>query len=160
MKRIGRFAVLIAIGVLWAVVTPRNVLAGEVDGIQGAWIVSITGGPGTPPLPNWYRALATFTDDGGLIQTITDPSIGTGHGRWSKLHGGRGFAVTTLLFRFDATGDFQGTLKARGTLTLDRTGNQFTSDPYVFEFFDRDGNFVGTGRGVAVGRRIAVEPLP
>jgi hypothetical protein len=160
MKRNASFAVIIAIGVLWTVVNPRQVLAGEGDGIPGAWVVSITGGPGTPPLPNWYRALATFTDDGGLIQTITDPSIGTGHGRWSKLHGGRGFAVTTLLFRFDASGDFQGTLKARGTLTLDRTGNQFTSDPYVFEFFDRDGNFVGTGRGVAVGKRITVEPLP
>ena len=160
MKRKGSFAVIVAIGVLWAVGAPRHVLAGDGEGIQGAWIVSITGGPGTPPLPNWYRALATFTDDGGLIQTITDPSIGTGHGRWEKLHRGQGFAVTTLLFRFDAAGDFQGTLKARGTLTLDRTGNQFTGDPYVFEFFDKDGNFVGTGRGVAVGKRITVEPLP
>jgi hypothetical protein len=160
MKRNCSFVIAIAIGVFWAVMTPRPVLAGEGEGIEGAWIVSITGGPGTPTLPNWYRALATFTDDGGLIQTITDPSIGTGHGRWSRLRRDQGFAVTTLLFRFDATGDFQGTLKARGTLTLDRTGNQFSGDPYVFEFFDRDGHFISTGRGVAVGKRITVEPLP
>ena len=113
----------------------------------------------TSPLPNWYQALATFTSDGGLIETITDPSIGTGHGRWAKIHG-QEFAVTTLLFRFDSTGDFLGTLKARATIALDKTGNEFTSDAYLFEFFDRDGNLLTSGVGKAHGRRIVVQPLP
>jgi hypothetical protein len=94
-----------------------------------------------------------------VIETITDPSIGTGHGRWVKTHG-QEFAVTTFLFRFDATGDFQGTLRARATIALDKTGNEFNSDNYLFEFFDKNGNFQTSGVGKAHGRRIVVQPLP
>ena len=149
----------IVIGVLFCVMAPHPSFAQEEGKIEGAWVVSITGGQGTPTLPSWYRALATFTRDGGLIETITDPSILTGHGRWAKGHG-RDFAVTTLLFRFDAAGDFLGTLKARGNLTLDRAGNEFTSDAYLFEFFDPNGNLLTSGVGKAHGTRIVVEPLP
>ena len=149
-------------GVLLLLVTALTPLPSFADlqgKIEGAWLVSITGGQGTPPLPNWYRALATFTRDGGLIETITDPSIGTGHGRWVRV-GRRDFAITTFLFQFDAAGNFIGTLKARATLTLNNKGDKFTSDEYLFEFFDRDGNFLGSGVGTAHGTRIEVEPLP
>lgn len=149
-------------GVLLLLVTALTPLPSFADlqgKIEGAWLVSITGGQGTPPLPNWYRALATFTRDGGLIETITDPSIGTGHGRWVKTHS-QEFAVTTLLFQFGAAGNFAGTLKARATLTLDAKGNEFTSDEYLFEFFDPNGNLLASGVGTAHGTRIRVEPLP
>jgi hypothetical protein len=153
---------VIITGVLIFVTTamaPRSGFADPKGNIDGAWLVAISAGPGTPPLPSWYRALATFTRDGGLIQAITDPSIATGHGQWVETPGRR-FAVTTLLFQFDATGVFLGTLKARATLKLDKTGDEFTSDEYLFEFFDRDGNLLASGTGTARGTRIVVEPLP
>jgi hypothetical protein len=151
--------VCILTGVALTVMAPRSGFADEQGRIEGAWVISITGGVGTPTLPSWYQALATFTHEGGLIETITDPSIGTGHGRWAKVHG-REFAVTTLLFRFDATGDLLGTLKARATIALDKTGNEFTSDEYLFEFFDRNGTLLTSGVGKAHGSRIVVQPLP
>src|SRR2546430_4113340 len=110
MKRKISLLICILTGVVLTVVAQRSSFADEQGKIEGAWVISITGGEGTPPLPNWYRALATFTHEGGLIETITDPSIGTGHGRWVKSRG-QEFAITTLLFRFGATGDFLGTLR-------------------------------------------------
>jgi hypothetical protein len=162
MKLVSRFFVCVAIGAVLAVVAPTSASAdhGDQQGqIEGAWVVSITGGPGTPPLPSWYQALATFTREGSLIETITDPSIGTGHGRWTRGRG-REVGVTTLLFRFDATGDFLGTLRARANLTVDRSGNEFTSDEYLFEFFDRNGTLLTSGVGKAHGKRIVVVSLP
>jgi len=153
------FVMTAALVFLSTVMVPPLSFADGQSTIVGAWRVFISGGPGTPPLPDWYQALATFTRDGGLIETITDPSIGTGHGRWVKTHR-RQFAVTTLLFQFDAAGVFVGTLKARANLTLDKAGNEFTSDKYLFEFFDRDGNLLTSGVGAAHGTRIEVEPLP
>ena len=159
MKRKGSSLVCFVTAVLVSVMTPGSVLADHHGSIEGAWVISITAGPGTPPLPTWYKALATFAPDGGLIETITDPLICTGHGRWTRVHGG-GVAVTTLLFQFDASGHFLGTLKARANLTVDRSGDTLSSDAYLFEFFDPDGNLVTSGQGAAHGTRIVVQPLP
>jgi hypothetical protein len=130
------------------------------ESIEGSWAVTITGGPGTPPLPTWYGALVTFTPNGGLISTITDPLITTGHGSWTRTKK-QSFPITILLRQFDATGKFLGTLKARATLKVSHNGDEFSSDDYRFDFFDSDGNptgFVGVGK--AHGKRIDVEPLP
>jgi hypothetical protein len=134
---------------------PPSSFAEQKNNIEGAWLVSVTGAG----IPAWYRALATFTRDGNLIQTVTDSAISTGHGQWTNTHG-RQFAITTLLLQFDTTGDFIGTLKARATLKLDKTGNVFTSEEYLFESFDRDGNLLASGTGTAHGTRIVVDPLP
>jgi hypothetical protein len=160
MMRKGKSLVCIVTVVLVSLVTPGSILAEHHHGsIEGAWVISITGGAGTPPLPSWYKALATFAPDGGLIETITDPLIGTGHGRWTRIHGG-GFAVTTLLFRFDEAGNFLGTLKARANMTVDRSGETLSSDAYLFEFFDPNGTLVTSGNAAAHGTRIVVQELP
>jgi hypothetical protein len=49
----------------------------KAKGLAGSWRVTITGGAGTPELPTWYQALVTFTADGGLVATITDPFFST-----------------------------------------------------------------------------------
>ena len=129
-------------------------------GLEGSWRVTITGGSGTPELPRWYQALVTFDRNGGLVATITDPFLNTGHGAWAKT-GKKAFAVTILLFQFSRDGAFLGTLKARATLRSNREGDSFDSDDYQFEFFDPDGKPTGfLGIGAAHGSRIKVEPLP
>ena len=119
--------------------------------IHGTWIVSVTG----EGLPDWYRALATFGRGGTLIETVTDPKITTGHGSWVKT-GPREVAITTRLLQFDDAGEFIGTLKARADLVLTEKGKEFTSDRYLFEFIDRDGNLVTSGEGTAHGSRLGV----
>jgi hypothetical protein len=56
----------------------------SAKGLQGSRRVTIRGGAGTSELPSWYQALVTFTADGGLVATITDPLLQTGHGAWGK----------------------------------------------------------------------------
>jgi hypothetical protein len=125
--------------------------------LEGSWTVRITGGPGTPALPTWYGAQMTAIPGGGLIATITDPNIQTGHGAWRQV-GKRSFAVTILLLQFDSKGDFQGTLKARATLRVNRKSQAFESKDYRFEFFDPNGVPTGfSGVGAAHGTRIKVE---
>ena len=132
----------------------------KAKGLQGSWRVTITGGAGTPDLPSWYQALVTFGADGGLVATITDPFLNTGHGAWGKKEKNT-FAITILLFQFNPEGSFLGTLKARATLSLNDKLGTFDSDDYQFEFFDPDGNPTGfVGIGAAHGTRIKVEPLP
>jgi hypothetical protein len=148
------------IGLLLAGVTDRPARAQSRTGLDGSWTVNITGGTGTPVLPDWYRARVTFTPTGGLVATITDSQLTTGHGSWVRT-GDRTFAVTILFSQFDGLGNFVGTLKARATLTLSGTAPEFTGDPYQFEFFDPDGNPTAfTGVGIAHGVRIGAEPLP
>lgn len=161
-KRILRtFVATGVIAILMAAIgSPSSSADKKSKRLEGSWRVTITGGPGTPPLPSWYQALVTFSPGGGLVATITDPLLNTGHGAWSKI-GKRTFAVTILLFQFDPTGNFLGTLKARATLELNDTSDTFDSDDYQFEFFDPDGNPTGfVGVGAAHGTRIDVEPLP
>jgi hypothetical protein len=128
--------------------------------LEGSWVVSIVGGNGTPLLPAWYRAFVTFSRNGGLVATITDATISTGHGAWRRT-GNRTFAISILLNQFDSEGAFLGTLKARSKLTVNRRGDAFTGDPYEFAFFDPQGHatdFIGIG--IAHGVRIVAEPLP
>jgi hypothetical protein len=153
------FTLTIAGIILCTALAPGTSAAHPPQKIEGSWVVSITGGSGTPTLPVWYQALATFSRDGGLIETITDPGIQTGHGSWIRT-GNREFTVITLLFQFDTAGQFLGTLKARATLKVNQSGDEFTSDQYLFEFFDPAGNPVTSGEGMAHGSRIEVEPLP
>lgn len=163
-KMMRGLAVIALITILPVVTVTRLALAEQKressnDPLQGSWAVTITEGPGTPDLPNWYKALVTFSPGGGLVATITDALLKTGHGAWVQT-GKRKFAVTILLFQFDPTGSFLGTLKARATLRVHDKSDTFDSDDYQFEFFDPDGNPTGfVGVGIAHGVRIKVEPL-
>lgn len=125
--------------------------------LSGSWTVGITGGKGTPSLPDWYKAQVTFTRDGGLVSTITDADIQPGHGAWTRI-GKRKFAITIFLFQFAPSGDFLGTLRARATLNVSRNGRTFDSDNYRFDFSDPDGHPAGlAGVGKAHGVRIKVQ---
>ena len=154
-----RLAVVLTVAVLTGP-CPSQADDSHGPSIVGAWEVTITSldWPGGP-LPDWYRARATFTQDGGLVQTVTDPFITTGHGSWAK-RGAREFAVTTRLSQFANDGAFLGTIVARATIQVSRDGTGFIGDPYRFEFLDSDGDTVLTGSGVARGRRIPVVPIP
>ena len=161
-ERIMRIVVLIGVTTVFlaALGSYPSFADEKSESIEGSWTVTITGGPGTPPLPTWYGALVTFTPNGGLISTITDPLITTGHGSWARTKK-HNFAITILLRQFDPTGKFLGTLKARATLKVRQSGDEFSSDDYRFEFFDPNGSPTGfTGVGAAHGKRIDVEPLP
>jgi hypothetical protein len=158
-SRIVGSLIALALALTLATVTAT----GAADGasrpfsLTGSWTVKIKGGRGTPALPRWYGSMVTFTSGGGLIATITDPNIKTGHGSWTRV-GSRSFRVTILLWQFDSNGHFLGTLKAQATLNVGRSGRTLTSNNYRFSFSDPNGKPTGlAGVGSASGRRIPVE---
>src|SRR5437773_1227389 len=137
-----------------------SAFAENAKGLQGSWRVKITGGAGTPELRSWDQSLVTFGGDGGLVATMTDPFLNTGHGTWGKKEKNT-FAVTILLFQFSPEGSFLGTLKARATLSLSDKLDSFSSDDYQFECFGPDGSpTCCVCIGAARGTRIKAEPLP
>jgi hypothetical protein len=104
--------------------------------------------------------LVTFTHEGGLVATITDGAISTGHGVWTKV-GNHEFAITIELRQFDAGGNFAGTLKATATIMVNNAATQFTSEEYRFGFFDQNGSPTSfSGIGQATGTRMSASPGP
>ena len=118
-------SVIVALAILFVgAATPSETVGASKGALEGSWRVSIAGGTGTPTLPDWYGALVTFTHEGGLVATITDGTISTGHGAWAKI-GSHTFAITIELRKFDPDGTFLGTLKASATISLNNAATQF-----------------------------------
>lgn len=129
--------------------------------IVGSWIETVTfSGPGAPPP---LKSLVTFSADGTL--TVADQgnvnlSGGTvfsaGHGSWVA-QGERTFSWTVIELISDLDGNLIGTLKVRGTYTVDDAGNSYAG---VFKAeVDIFGSVLSVD-GTNEGARIQVEPLP
>jgi len=129
--------------------------------IVGAWIETVTfAGPGAPPP---LKSLVTFSADGTLMvadQGNVNTSAGTvfsaGHGSWVA-QGERTFSWTVVELISDLNGNLMGTLKVRGTYTVDEAGNAYAG------VFNAEVNIFGSVfsiEGTNEGARIQVEPLP
>lgn len=108
------------------------------------------------------RVLATFTRDGGTVESAATPTIqrGASHGVWER-RGPYLFSVTRVFFRFDdKTGAYLGTTKVNATVRVAHDGETFNAVS-VSELRNVQGQVVVAGlRGTAVGTRMHVEPIP
>jgi hypothetical protein len=106
-----------------------------------------------------FLSLATFTRDGGIVNSNSpgEHATSTGHGRWLKTGSGE-FAVTFIHIHYDASGQFAGTLKVRASLSLDSDGNEL-SGPFQTDIFDAGGNLFFSFGGTVNATRISLEPL-
>jgi hypothetical protein len=149
-------AVLIA-GAMSATAARSDDQQSSAHAIVGSWDVALTL-PGLPP----GRVLATFTNDGGTVETANSaPGLrGASHGAWERLEPNL-FAVTRVFFRFNPqTGAYLGTTKVNATVRVAPSGETFAAVS-ISEIRDPDGNVVLTGvRGTAAGTRIHVEQIP
>jgi hypothetical protein len=126
--------------------------------LEGSWNVVV--GPGSP---TEFRTLVTFAEGGAMM--ATEPAfpppfrVSTVHGTWEKT-GRRQFASTFLCLIYDPTGQFAGTLKVRGTATLNRAGNEYNGISSI-EIFDPAGNPLPqfSSCNTTHGTRINVEPV-
>jgi hypothetical protein len=128
--------------------------------IVGSWIETVTfSGPGSPPP---LKSLVKFSADGtmtvadqGNVNTSAGTVFSAGHGSWVAV-GERTFSWTIVELISDLSGNLLGTLKVRGTYTVDETGNAYAG---VFKaevnIFGDTFSFEGSNEGT----RIQVEPL-
>ena len=129
--------------------------------IVGSWVETVTFSGGVmPPL----KSLVTFSADGTL--TVADQGnvnlgagqlFSAGHGSWVA-QGDRTFSWTTIELISDLNGNLIGTLKVRGTYTVDESGNSYTG-VFQAEVKDTSDNVLFSAGGTNAGVRIQVEPL-
>jgi len=151
-------AILFLTGVvLYGALNPQHAIAND-NSIVGSWIVHILPNPPGPPGP--IRNLATFTKDGGTINS--DPSFGGGHGVWEMV-GSRTFAVKFLTLvppGFDPPFPPESTITVTAdALILDREGDELTGPFLVVithpltgqQLFSYDGTVILTR--ITLGKR-------
>jgi len=118
--------------------------------LEGSWEITVMPDGGAPIVD-----IATFTSNGGLMNSDPDPNLSTGHGTWVRT-GGREFAVTFVHF-LSNQGTALGTLKVRSVIRLDRHSDTFTG-PFRTDVII-GGNVVQSFCGTVQARRINVEPI-
>jgi hypothetical protein len=132
------------------------------DAIIGSWVETVTPtGPGAPPP---FKSLGvyhadgtwTFSDQGSVRMSATPPFVlSPSYGVWSHLRD-HTFALTGYEMICDLDGNLWGTIKFRGELTVDSTGNRYTSRSRV-EVFDPGGNLLFSLQATAEGQRIQLQ---
>jgi len=141
---------------------PDNAENQNRKAIVGSWIETVTfSGAGAPPP---FKSLVTFGGDGavlvadqGNVNTAAGTVFSAGHGRWVAL-ANRSFTWTIMELMSDLNGNLLGTLKVRGTYTVDESGNAYSGSFHadLTDIFDNVFSFEGTNEG----HRIQVETLP
>ncbi len=120
--------------------------------IQGTWqtiVTPVNCQTGVPVAPA-FQGLLTFNKGGTLAGTNT--AVASLFGVWQRERGGQNYSFAFTNFRYNATGVFIGTQTVRQTGTLGAGGNEFTTTGTA-EFFDTNGNLVGTGCSTVTGTR-------
>jgi hypothetical protein len=150
IKRI-LWAAVIGVSVMCSVVVVQSDAANAHKPLVGSWTVKVMPAVG-PPSVN----IATFTADGGVIQTTTDPGAASGLGVWDKI-GNRQYALTFVILSQDPSLPFQS-VKVRATFNLDADGDT-AAGPFIADFLDASGNVLFSMDGTIEAARIQVEPL-
>jgi len=143
--------------------------ATTIPSLVGSWEFTLTpNASSTSKLP--ISGLATFTNDGSVIETDTSEVIPVqisaggpvlrstpGHGIWqpSPVFGSLFIRFTSLVANPNAT--LHSKKIVTMTLTLNSTGDQF-SGGYSFELVDPTGHAITTGSGTVAGQ-LMVHPL-
>ena len=130
--------------------------------LVGSWVETVTFAGGVmPPL----KSLVIFSADGtmtvadqGNVNLTAGQLFSAGIGAWIA-QGDRTFSWTVVELISDLSGNLIGTLKVRGTYSVDDSGNSY-SGVFLAEVKDRTGNVLFSVGGTNAGQRIVVEPLP
>ena len=152
-KTITALVLTFAITTLMAALgSPLKAKPGESSApeLEGSWEITVLPNGGDP-----ITNIATFTGNGGVINTDPDPNLSTGHGTWVKT-GPQQYAVTFVHF-LSNQGVPLGTLKVRAVMQLDNSTDTF-SGPFRTDVYI-GGNLVQSVCGTVQAKRMSVEAL-
>ena len=131
-------------------VIERNKRAQE---LTGSWELDLISTPGPGALPP-LKALVTFAEGGGCVETILLPPVVPAHGLWRKT-GDRQYEFAVVHPLLDATGAVAATARVKAQITL-LNQNEFTST-FTGNLFAPNGNLIAPLSGTEQGRRISFE---
>jgi hypothetical protein len=121
--------------------------------IEGSWELEIIPAPGSG-LPPSFKALATFSDGGGVVETILLPPVVPAHGAWEKT-GSRDYIFSVVHHLLDTSGNFIGTVRAKSLVSF-TSRDEFTAT-FDGALFDMSGNLIAPVSGSETGKRITAQ---
>jgi len=131
---------------------------GHEPSLVGVWVTQVTRrNCETGESIGTSQIQFTFAKGGTLLETI-GPSIfrSPGNGIWKREHGWNEYSYALRFMRFDAAGMFVGSGVVRVALTLDETGDHYTSTA-TNDVLDVNGNVIGSGCATSVSTRFSTE---
>ena len=131
---------------------------GHESSLVGVWFTQVTrrncdtGDPiGTS------RIQLTFAEGGTFLETIGPTTLRSpGNGIWKHEHGWNEYSYALRFMRFDAAGVNVGSGVVRAFITLDDTGNSYTSTA-TNDVLDVNGNVISSGCATSVSTRFTGE---
>ena len=160
LKSIGgtALALLVLVGGMQISVSGQSDKAPERS-LVGVWLTQVTrrNCDTGEPIGATSQSQLTFAKGGTLLETV-GPSIfrSPGNGIWKREHGWNEYSFALRFMRFDAAGVFVGSGVVRVALTLDETGNHYTSTA-TNDILDVNGNVIGSGCATSVSTRFSME---
>ena len=153
LKLISVLTVLMAVGGMQISVSGQSD-EGHEPSLVGVWVTQVTRrncDTGVPIATN--RIQLTFAEGGTFLETI-GPSIfrSPGNGIWKREHGWNEYSSALRFMRFDAAGVFVGSGVVRAAITLDETGDHYTSTA-TNDVLDVNGNVIASGCATSVSTR-------
>ncbi|HEY8224879.1 MAG TPA: hypothetical protein VIG25_06345 [Pyrinomonadaceae bacterium] len=132
---------------------------GHEPSLVGVWVTHVTrrNCDTGEPLAAPGNSQNTFAKGGTLLETI-GPSIlrSPGNGIWKREQGWNEYSYALRFMRFDAAGVFVGSGVVRAAITLDETGDNYTSTA-TNDVLDAAGNVISSGCATSVSTRFSME---
>ena len=163
----GMIAIITAVAISQSTIRAQNPpvervgvgIEGHEPSLVGVWVTHVTrrncetGEPIAAP----GNSQNTFAKGGTLLETI-GPSLtrSPGNGIWKRESGLNEYSFALRFMRFDAAGSFVGSGVVRGAITLDETGDHYTSTA-TNDILDVNGNVIGSGCATSVATRFSME---
>ena len=127
--------------------------------LVGVWLTEVTrrNCDTGEPIAATGRIQLTFAEGGTFLETI-GPSIfrSPGNGIWKREHGWNEYSYALRFMRYDAAGSFIGSGVVRAAITLDETGDHYTSTA-TNDVLDVNGNVIASGCATSVSTRFSME---
>jgi len=132
---------------------------GHEPSLVGVWVTQVTrrNCETGDPIGATSQSQLTFAKGGTLLETV-GPSIfrSPGNGIWKRESGWNEYSFAERFMRFDAAGAFVGSGVVRAALTLDETGDHYTSTA-TNDVLDVNGNVIASGCATSVSTRFSME---
>jgi hypothetical protein len=162
MKRMTFTSITLAIvAIVTAFVMSRTTIKAQNPpqrSLVGVWVTEVTRrncDTGAPIATN--RIQVTFAEDGTFLETIGPSAIRSpGNGIWKREHGWNEYSSAQRFMRYDGAGVFVGSGVVRAAITLDETGDHYTSTA-TNDVLDVNGNVIGSGCATSVSTRFTGE---
>jgi len=131
---------------------------GDEPSLVGVWVTQVTRRNCDTGEPiGTSRIQLTFAEGGTFLETIGPSTIRSpGNGIWKREHGWNEYSSAQRFMRYDGAGVFVGSGVVRAAITLDETGNHYTSTA-TNDVLDVNGNVISSGCATSVSTRFSGE---